>query len=148
MRQFIYVSATVGVVFLMYFLLQSWIWLILAAVVLATGFSFAFVKVNGQKLSFMARAAFLFYWSPQLYLWQPEAPNLQKTPQAIQERTSAGFDIERIVSGFALKRAWEFVQTGSRADVPPPAQDQKLRYQVFRKVTGELQAAKRIDYIQ
>lgn len=146
MRQFIYVALTVGVVFMLYFLLQSWIWLILAVVILGVGFGFAFVKVNGQKLSYMARAAFLFYWNPQLYLWQPQNPGLQKTPEAMQERASAGFDIERIVSGFALKRAWQFVQTGSKAEPAPVRTDQKERYQVFRKVTGELRAARRVDY--
>ena len=146
MRQFIYLSLTGGAVFMMYFLLQSWVWIILAVVVMGAGFSLAFVKVNGQKLSYVARAAFLFYWQPQLYLWQPENPQLEKTSTTMQTRTSHGFDIEGIVSGLALKSAWQYVQTGSKAEHPVAPREQKERYQVFRKQTGELRAAKRVDY--
>jgi hypothetical protein len=149
MRQFIYLTATCGVVFFLYFMLQSWIWLILAVVILGIGFSFAFVKINGQKLSAIARAAFMFYWNPQLYLWQPENQQVPKTPEALAERQNAGFDLEGIVSGLALKKAWQYVQTGSKPEPAIAARDvkeQKLKYQVFRRPTGELRAAKRVDY--
>ncbi len=145
MRQFIYLSLTGGAVFFMYFLLQSWIWIIVAVVVMGAGFSLAFIKVNGQKLTYIVRAAFLFYWQPQLYLWQPENPQIEKTASTMQTGASHGFDIEGIVSGLALKRAWQFVQTGSAAE-HPAAREQKERYQVFRRQTGELRAAKRVDY--
>jgi hypothetical protein len=146
MRQFIYLSLSGGAVFFLYFLLQSWIWIIIAFVVMAAAFSLAFMKVNGQKLSYVIRAAFLFYWQPQLYLWQPENPQMEKTPTAMQTGASHGFDIEGIVSGLALKSAWQFVQTGSKAEHPAALAEQKERYQLFRRQTGDLRAAKRVDY--
>jgi len=145
-RQFIYLSITGLAVFFLYFVLQTFIWLILAVAILAVGISFSFVKINGQKLSLIARVAFQFYWQPQLYLWQPEDHQIPKTSEAVQERAAAGFDIEGIVSGLSLKHAWQYVQTGSRAEHPSNPQDRKEHYQVFRKVTGELRAAKRVDY--
>lgn len=145
-RQFIYLCITVGIIFALYFVFQSFFFILFALVVGAAGGSLAFVKINGQPLSKLATLAFLFYWNPQLYLWQPARPELPKTPQTMRE-TSSDINLESIISGASLKRAWQYVETGSKVEAKQLAVEAPARhFEVFRQVTGELRAARRVDF--
>lgn len=145
-RQFIYACATIGSVMLLYFVLQTWLWLIFSALILSVGGSFAFVTVNGQSFSKIVFYAAQFYWKPQTYVWQPEHPDMPRTEATTR---ASGFSLERLVAGAALKRAARYVQTGSVSQEEKPATpvtQPKEQYQIFRAVGGERQAAKRVDY--
>jgi hypothetical protein len=145
-RQFIYLCITAGVIFALYFVFQSFFFIVFAVVVGAAGGSMAFLKVNGQPLSKIAVLGFFFYWNPQLYLWQPERPNLPKTPETMST-TGSGLNLESIISGTSLKKAWQYVETGSKVEAKQLATEApSSRFEVFRQVTGELRAAKRVDF--
>jgi hypothetical protein len=146
-RQFIYICVTAGVIFGLYFIFQSFIFIVFALLVGGIGVGLAFVKINGQPLSKLAVLGFFFYWNPQLYLWQPDMPALPKTAESMS-RVSSGLNLESIISGTTLKKAWHYVETGSK---PEPKQlkadtGPTTRYEVFRQVTGELRAAHRVDF--
>lgn len=145
-RQFIYICVTAGVIMGLYFIFQSFFFVFFAFVVGGIGIGMAFVKVNGQPLSKLAVLGFLFYWNPQLYLWQPDRPELPKTAQTMGSVSSAA-DLERIISGATLKKTLQYVETGSKAEPQQLAADQGARhFEVFRQVTGELRAARRVDF--
>lgn len=146
-RQFIYICATGGLIFLLYFLFQSFLFIVFAAVIAGAGISLAFIKVNGQKLSKLVVLGFFFYWNPQLYLWQPDKPQMPKTTATMHEVTSPTLNLESIISGTTLKKTYQYVQTGSKPeqkDVKSTAAEST--FEVFRQVTGELRAAKRVDF--
>lgn len=145
-RQFIYICVTAGAIFALYFVFQSFIFIVFALLIGGAGIGLAFVKVNGQPLSKLAVLAFSFYWQPQLYLWQPDKPMLPKTEETMSQVTS-GANLASIISGTNLKKAWQYVETGSKPEakqleVEAPA----THFEVFRQVTGELRAAHRVDF--
>jgi hypothetical protein len=104
-----------------------------------------------QPFSKIALAAMSFYWKPQTYVWQPDQPNI---PKADHLGASSGISgespLERIVAGMALKSAWQEVQTGSKSAPAEAAKrsfaQMRERYEVFRRITGDRRAARRIDY--
>jgi len=145
-RQFIYICVTAAGIFVLYFFFQSFLFIVFALVLAAAGISLGFIKVNGQKLSKLAVLGFFFYWNPQLYLWQPERPQLPKT-EATMHQVSGSLNLESIIAGSSLKKTWQYVQTGSKAEQKEVrAPGSESRFEVFRQVTGELRAAKRVDF--
>lgn len=145
-RQFIYICITAGIIMALYFVFQSFFFILFAFVVGAAGIGMAFVKVNGQPLSKLAVLGFMFYWNPQLYLWQPDRPQLPKN-SATMSQVSSGADLESIISGSTLKKTLQYVETGSKAEPQQLVVDkQASHFEVFRQVTGELRAARRVDF--
>ncbi|MBI2888771.1 MAG: PrgI family protein [Candidatus Liptonbacteria bacterium] len=149
LKQFIYVAIAGGISLLLYFIVQIWLWLILSIPIIGIGVGFAFIKVGGRALPAIARAAFSYVWRPQTYVWQPEkAPATSgKGQEARGEEKSARLSLEEVLSGFALRRTWQRLQTGASKVSPGiflgKSQD---RYAIYRKRSGELGAARRVDY--
>ena len=144
-RQFVYIAAVAGISVILYFAVRAWIWILLSIPLIGLGIALALVKINGRPFSKMLLAGFLFYWNPQTYVWQPDQPNLPKTQEVVEK--SVGFSVEKLFSGLALKKTWGAVQVGSKApEAPAAGQKPEQRYQIFHKITGEHDAARRVDY--
>lgn len=147
-RQFIYLCAAGIATFLLYFVLDFWLWAGLAVVIMGSGLALALVKINGQSLTKILVSVFRFYWNAQQYTWQPnQNQQLEKTSQSLQSVRPGGFRLEAIIYGLALKNAHRFVQTGQE---PPAAktkeQKERDRFQMVTKKTGEHAAARRVDF--
>jgi hypothetical protein len=142
-RQFIYIVIAAGISMVLYFSVRAWLWIILSVPLLGFAGGMAFIKVNGRPFAKFLRAGLSYYWKPQTYVWQPEQPKLVKTPEAVKK--SLGFSVEKLFSGMALKKAWGTVQVGAPAPEVKPREGTE-HYQIFHKITGEHEAAKRIDY--
>jgi hypothetical protein len=146
MREFIYVGIAGGVSAMLYFTVQTGIWVIASVILFGGAIALAFVKVEGRPLFGVIGSAFDFYWKPQTYLWKPEHANAApaKAPIVRQEN---GASLENMLAGMALHKRWEKLQTGEKLS---PAQTVERvmsgRYQIFQKITGDRKAAKRIDY--
>ena len=140
-KQFIMLAAAGLVSFFLYFALQFWLWLIVSIIVVGGGFALALVKVNGQPLSRVLRSMVNFYIKPQLYVWHPE---LTKDEASLSSITGGGFDLQKIVSGLALKNVWQSVQM--RGGKPQGSKVSGTRYELFRKSSGEPRVANRVDY--
>ncbi len=148
LRQFLYIAAAVGVSVLLYFMLQTWLWVILSIPIVGGAAAFSFVKINGRPLVKLVQSALFFYWSPQRYVWQPENPGLPKNEETLRS-VGGGFSIEKIVSGLALKNAWQNVQVGNKESTEKAGRALtrlKEQYEVFSVISGERKAARRIDY--
>jgi hypothetical protein len=92
-----------------------------------------------------------FYLKPQKYIWQPQKPEIQKTEENLKKNVS--FDlissIENIISGISLKKAADQVLVGTSPNTPKAQrsfENTKERYEIFKKISGEKRAARRIDY--
>jgi len=150
LRQFLYVGAGAGLAGMLYFVLQTWIWAIFAFILIGGAIAIAFVKIQGRPLTRVILSAFNFYWSPQTYVWQPEHTQLSKSA-APQEKSVAGvrggLSLEKIAAGMALHKSWESLQTGEKmSDKQFAEQKMSGRYQIFQKMAGDRQAARRVDY--
>ena len=154
LKQFLYVAAGGGISFLLFFLLETWLWILATFFIATISASLAFIKINGQPLIKVATAALKFYWQPRMYLWKQEIPKtetmgLPKIPTAQKESA-----LKQARS--LLDNLWEQLKT-SKQPVPkrekpfqPSITDRpksnKERFEMMRKITGEREIAKRIDY--
>jgi hypothetical protein len=147
LRQFLYIGVGGLISAVFYFFVQTWLFLIVAFIIMGGAAAIAFVKVNGQPFIKILTSALNFYWKPQAYVWKPEiAPATAQRPAP-----SSGVSLEAIASGIALHKSWENLQTGTPAANKTSAAEliekkMNQRYQIFEKVAGDREAAKRVDY--
>lgn len=142
LRQFLYIAAGGILSFILYFRVQTWLWLFLSIFILAISISFSFIKINGRPLANLFLSALSYYWKPQTYVWQPDNPRINKE-EALRSADGGGF-LESVVSGLVLKNAWRSLQTGTKQ--APATKETKERYQIFQRISGERQVARRVDY--
>ena len=118
LRQFLYLAGAGGIAFFFFFFIQTWLWLVLTALLGVIGASLAFVRINGRPLPVILRAALSFYWKPRLFLWQREKGVAREELPALEfekkRKVSLG---ERLAIGGQLKGLFEKLQT-SRAPIP------------------------------
>ncbi len=141
-RQFIYVAIGAGVSFFLYFFVQTWLWFILSIFVVGGALAFAFLKINGRPFMNVLTSVISFYWRPQKYVWRSENPTVKKE-EVMQSKDSGGF-MESIASGLALKSTWQSLLTGSKQK--KDLGDTKGRYQIMRRLSGDREIARRVDY--
>ena len=144
LRQFLYLAGAGGFSFILFFLLQFWLWLIITVILGAAGVSAAFIKYNGRPLPKIAWQAFGFFWRPRLYVWQREQEFKEVEIQGKKFAIGEGMP--------SVKRLWQELLTRKS---PIPKREKILRisrgttkeqYQVFRKISGAKEIARRIDY--
>lgn len=145
-RQFIYVAVGVGISGMLYFVLQTWLWAIFAAILIGGSLAISFIKVQGRPLIRVISSGLRFYWTPQTYVWQPEHPVLPH--RAMPEREPEGSPVlQKIAEGMALHKSWQNLQTGEKMSATQLTDERMYgRYQIFQKASGERQAARRVDY--
>lgn len=98
LRQFIILVVTAAAVFLLFKVLQIWLWIIVGGSVGALGMALAFLKINGQNFSRVALNFLRYMINPRLYVWQrsgqkrtlvKEQPKIVKKEETIKKRLSA-----------------------------------------------------------
>jgi len=137
-RQFIYIGVGAGICAMFYFIVTTWLWVILSIAIMGSAAAAAFIKINGRPFTNIVLSAFNFYWKPQTYLWQSAEQQQVKK----EGHPTLGASIQNIAAGLALHKSWENVQTGTKVSNTQMTE----HYQIFQKQTGERRAAKRVDY--
>ena len=150
LRQFLYIGIGAFFCAILYFFVATWLFAIGSIIIMGAAAAIAFVKVNGQPFIKLLGAAAGYYWKPQAYVWKTPTPAHAGMPHVAAE--PRGINLEAIAAGMALHKSWETLQTGS----PEPekkASDREFiekrmneRYQIFQRVSGDRQAARRVDY--
>jgi len=148
LRQFAFVGVACLVSAIFYFLVSTWLFFIIAIILIGGALALSFVKVEGRSLTRIVLSALNFYWKPQTYVWQAEreATKIQTTPK---EKGVSVEQIANIVAGSSLHKKWQKVQTGEAAKTSDRQFLEKKmdeRYQIFRKISGDRNAARRVDY--
>ncbi len=143
LKQFLYLAAAGGISFACFFFLKTWLWLIITLLVGVGGAALAFININGRPLPKILIAALGFYWKPRLFLWQrtEKAPTLAEDEVEIQEEPKS-----------LLGNLKQQITT-SRAPIPKrekisqkPILGGEGRFETLRKITGEKEKARRVDY--
>ncbi len=144
LKQFLYIAGAVGISLMLFFVIKLWLWFILSVFIIAGAIALAIVKINGQPLIKVATSALWFYWKPQTYVWQQEEKKAEKPAGEAKEE----FSLENIISGIALKKSWQNLQTGTKAAemFHWGTKNLQQRYELVRKITGDKQMARRVDY--
>jgi hypothetical protein len=138
-RQFIYIGVGAAVCAMLYFILATWLWVILTITIMVFVVALSFIKIDGRPFISVVLSVFSFYWKPQIYLWQSEQQPMKK-----EDHPTLGDSIQNIAAGLALHKIWEGIQTGTKTPVSTAQTGE--HYQIFQKQTGERRAAKRVDY--
>jgi hypothetical protein len=155
LRQFAYVGVAALISAGAYFFLQTWLFLIIALVLVGGSLALSFVKINGRPLIKVATAAFYYYWKPQMYVWKSERPAATASPRApaatVRELPPIQTIQKTIAQGNSLHKSWENLQTGTPETKEMSARqfiEKKMaeRYQIFQRNSGDRMAARRVDY--
>ena len=149
LKQFLYIAVAGILSFICFFLFKIVIWAILTALFGLAAIALAFLKYNGQPLPRIIGYALRYIWKPHFYLWRKieEAPALAKLPGVPAKRGTESL----------LRNLWLSLETSKhpvenrekrhpQLDVWSRTQDPKERFQILPRITGEREAARRIDY--
>lgn len=153
LRQTLFLLGAGGIAFIGYFLFQFWLWLIIAVIVGVMAISLAFLKYNGQPMIKIIFSALSFLWKPRLYLWQRETIEkvitLSEEDIAAKRKSLKDFSLEMP----SVKKLWANLTTTKN---PIPKREKRIPvkkieqydefFDVFRKLTGEKEVVKRVDY--
>lgn len=151
LKQFFYLAGAAGFSFILYFMVQTWLWVILTAILAVLAFSFAFIKYNGRPLIFMFISAFKYAWQPKFYLWRRQAveeqlPHITSIPKAAPPQPVQ-----------PLKNLWlkmnTSTQTIEKREKPASAfllfkkpKGIVEHFEAIQKQTGEQELYRRVDY--
>lgn len=150
LRQFLYIGIAAFIAAVFYFFVQTWLFVIVFIIIMGAAVALAFVKVNGQPFVKIMTAAMNYYWRPQAYMWKSEVPTAA-APAHKPEAAPQGINLEAIAAGMALHKSWESLQTGTKPEEKTSDREfiekrMNQRYQIFQRVSGDRQAARRVDY--
>ena len=149
LQQFLYIAAGAALCFLLFFFLQTGLWLFFVIIIMPIFISLAFVQINGRSLPVVMMAALGYYWKPRFYIWKREEA---VTPELhISEPKFS-------VSG-AKSRLNDLMNQLKTSKNPIPQREKtiqpsildrttssKERFEMMRKITGEKEMARRVDY--
>ncbi|MEK7195662.1 MAG: PrgI family protein [Patescibacteria group bacterium] len=150
LRQFIYIAIGATISAILFFVLQPWLWLIVTFVLMATSVSLAFIKINGRSMSVFAQSAFGYIWSPRIYTLKPKTQeqkiggvSLKPTPT---ETPFGG--IRSLLDKMTTYKAAipKREKSVSNTDFGISKKEVKQKYEVIRKITGDKELGRRIDY--
>lgn len=145
LKQFLYIAVAGGFSFVLFFILQFWLWIIITVILGAAALTVAFVRYNGQPLARILLQALYYFWKPRLYIWQREPLFREVEIQGKKFTPSEGMP--------SVKKLWNDLLT-TKAPIPkrekvmriPTGRVPKERFELFRKITGEKEIARRVDY--
>jgi hypothetical protein len=173
LRQFLYIAAAALVSFLLFFILQFILWVIIAGMLVGGATALAFARVNGQPLERTLVAAFQYFWNPRIYLWK-RTEEKARLPELHAPEKKSVLNFKEIAEGLTKSLSFSAIAP-SKKPLPErtPLTDlslkmtttvrpiekrekstrlfgllgpQKDMFEEFRKTTGEREEAKRIDY--
>lgn len=78
----------VGLLILLFVLLQFWLWIILFTIIVPLGLFITFGKINNLPVYKFFISAILHFWLPKHYLWQKETVVSKPLKNIPQKRTS------------------------------------------------------------
>jgi hypothetical protein len=149
LKQFGFIAVGFGISLFLFYFLNLWLWIFLILIVNTITISFAFVKINGIPLPQVTMAALSYFWKPKFYLWkkiEAPAPKIEKAAKtiAIEEKKNPLSDIwQRLLTS---KTPIPTREKTAHPFIFNQFQDHQEQYEVFRKITGEKEIARRIDY--
>jgi hypothetical protein len=154
LKQFFIVAAGGGIIFILFFFLATWLWIIATVFIGSASVALAFIKYNGRPLYRVALTAVGFFWKPKLYLWQRKPKERDIILPAVSVETERK-NLQKFFSGVpSVKKLWQDLMTTKQ---PIPKREKEIKpaewgkkpkekFELFRKITGEKDVARRVDY--
>lgn len=154
LRQFGYLCLAGIFSAILYFTVNIVAWVLFSIILFAIALAVGFIKIQGQSMLRIASAYVRFFWKPQHYVWSAqESHTPNRKEEELRLLAPHGSPLEKMVLGFFLRQTWKDLQTGEAhgADTKTPDEKtketvQKEQYKIFRRLSGERHAARRVDY--
>jgi hypothetical protein len=156
LKQFGFIAAPALISFFLFFTLNTVIWVMLTIILVVSGVSFAFIKLNGRPLYMIAFLGIKYFWQPKMFLWKRP---ITKETIAIPEVKKQSVEAKRSaldIAGASLTQVSKLWQDLTTTKNPIPKREKTIprksiseiqdQYQVFRRMSGEKQVARRVDY--
>ncbi len=128
LKQFLYLGVGGLLSFLLFWTLETWLWLIVTAIIGISAAALAFIKINGRPLPLLLKSAVIFVWQPKMYLWKREEPaagltelRVPEIPAATEEKTG--------IKGLWVKMLTSLSPISKREKASPTALNQIKRQQ-------------------
>ncbi len=80
LKQFLYLAAAGALLFILWFLLNFFVWVIFAIPIAAAAAAFAFLKVNDRPFIYFFLAALSYFLKPRLYVWSARPREIKEAP--------------------------------------------------------------------
>ncbi len=149
-RQFIYVAIGAIISFMLFFTLDNWLWIIVTVVLMALSASLAFIKINGRSMSVFAQSTLGYIWNPKVYTLKPKSQE-QKIGGVGLKRAPAQTSFGGIRSLLDKMTTYKAAipkreKTVSGTDFGINKKETKQKYEIVRKITGDKELGRRIDY--
>ncbi len=80
-RQFSFLAGGLVVIVTCYYLLQTWLWILISLITGSISVTLAFLRMNGRPALLVLFNALSYFWNPRLYLWRvyTQQPSKSKT---------------------------------------------------------------------
>lgn len=142
LKQFLFLAAGAGLIFIAFYIFNFFFWFVVSAIIAGLTVAIAFIKINGQDMTKIILAALNYIWRPRTFAWQ----------RIHLETTFEISDFEKIQ---AVRRSMTFQEklaaavlnvTTGKFFASKKQKPTGERYQTVTYFTGEKKIAKRVDY--
>jgi hypothetical protein len=142
-EQFLYVAGAGVLSFFSFYIFNFILSFLLTVVFLGTALALSFVKVNGQRMPSVIMSAFSYMWRPRTYTWQRAVTEAVLDTSELEklEEMRNKMSVQEKLKSIALS-----VATGKIFSPNKWRREDEERYQVVKRLTGEREMAKRVDY--
>ncbi len=98
LKQFLYLAGAGGFSFILFFALQTWLWITCTSVLAVIAAGLAFGKFNGRPIIYTLFSVIKYTWRPKFYLWQYSAPGQeQPVMHSIEGRQPTGSALKKLL---------------------------------------------------
>ena len=151
-RQFLFIAIPALASFALFFVLVLPVWILVATILISAGVSFAFVKIAGRPLYKVVLYAFAYFWQPRIFLWKmplvheavPSLPSVQHRRQQLKDIVPDFSKVGKLWQDLTTRK--EPIPQREKTHPKKSIADIQEQYQVFRRITGEKEVARRVDY--
>ena len=158
LKQFGYVGVAGLIIFVLRYVFSPLPWLFISGILAILAVGLAFAKVNGRPLITFVAAFMDSVWKPKVYVFSP-SPAVHAVESAGPQITINGpakstVSKKPLFGGIKGLRNW--IATSKTAiprrekplprDFGRPQKEFKERYEIIRKMSGEREAVKRVDF--
>lgn len=176
--QFAVVGVAIIISFLLFNVLETWLWFITAGIIVGSSFILSLGKINGRPMFVFLKGAFTYFWEPHTFILKtkeevsvgleniviPEIP--QKISLQTKKIPSPGIPVSAIeteepapIVTTEIAHPQSFLGdlfgkiTTTKNPIPQrevslkkAGEENKDEFETIRKITGETESARRIDY--
>ncbi len=150
-KQFIFIAVPALIVFFLFFVLNTYMWVIVTVILMSLGASLAFIKVNKMPFYKIMIAGVKYFWEPKLFLWRRpiikeviEVDDIERKRNALQIASSGVSSVAKLWQNIMTKK--EPIPKREKNVPKKLTPEAKEQYQVFKRITGEKEIARRVDY--